>query len=126
MDGVPTMPEVLEVDPADGIRLAQQLLDDGRPFHAHEVLEALWKSTDDPHGRELWQGLAQLAVGLTHEARGNQVGAVTLIARGRDRVAAAGPDPLIDVPGVLQWADDWLAGEREHDLRLAGPVAPAP
>ena len=34
----------------------------GRPFHAHEVLEASWKAAP-PAERDLWQGLAQLAVG---------------------------------------------------------------
>ena len=41
----------------------------GRPFHAHEVLEAFWKAAP-PAERDFWQGLAQLAVGLTHARRG--------------------------------------------------------
>ena len=49
---------------------AQRLLDAGFPFQAHEVLEAAWKSAPDAE-RDLWQGLAQLAVGLTHALRGN-------------------------------------------------------
>ena len=49
---------------------AQRLLDAGLPFHAHEVLEAAWKAAP-PDERELWRGLAQLAVGLTHLQRGN-------------------------------------------------------
>src|SRR5436190_733808 len=58
---------------------------DGRPFHAHEVLEAAWKS--GPAGeRDLWQGLAQIAVGLTHARRGNARGAVALLSRGAERV----------------------------------------
>jgi uncharacterized protein len=124
--GEPTMPEHLEVDPQEGVRLAQELLDEGRPFHAHEVFEALWKSTDEPRRRELWQGLAQLAVGLTHEARGNTTGAASLVQRGRDRVAGVGSDPLVDVPGVVAWADGWLAGRRGEPPRVAGPVAPPP
>jgi hypothetical protein len=68
--------------------LADQLLRAGRPFHAHEVLEASWKS--GPAGeRDLWQGLAQIAVGLTHAHRGNARGAVTLLRRGVERVRGA-------------------------------------
>ncbi|WP_261993079.1 DUF309 domain-containing protein, partial [Streptomyces sp. adm13(2018)] len=44
-----------------------RLLDAGMPFHAHEVFEDAWKSGPASE-RDLWQGLAQLAVGLTHAA----------------------------------------------------------
>ncbi len=87
--------------PAAALATAQQLLDAGRPFHAHEVLEAAWKSSPAPE-RELWQGLAQLAVGLTHALRGNARGAVALLRRGAGRLAGyppAGPHG-IDVAGV--------------------------
>ena len=84
-------------------RLADELLRAGRPFHAHEVLEAAWKS-GPAHERDLWQGLAQVAVGLTHAHRGNARGAVALLSRGAQRVrsyqarAAPPPDPP-DPPG---------------------------
>ena len=38
------VPDGLTLPPAQALRLAQRLLDDGRPFHAHEVLEASWKA----------------------------------------------------------------------------------
>ena len=84
---------------------AQELLDAGRPFHAHEVLEDAWKSCPVDE-RQLWRGLAQLAVGLTHAARGNAKGAATLIQRGADNIApyAADPPHGIDVAGLVQWA----------------------
>jgi len=88
------MPDDLVLSGDDAIVLAQQLIDDGRPFHAHEVLEAAWKSAP-PGQRELWKGLAQIAVGLTHARRGNDRGAVTLLRRGAGAVgsyAGAGPD----------------------------------
>ncbi len=65
--------------------MARQLLSEGRPFAAHEVLEVRWKSGPDEE-RELWQGLAQLCVGLTHAARGNQVGARRLVERAAGRL----------------------------------------
>jgi len=68
--GEPMLPDDLQVTPEWALATAQQLLDDGRPFHAHEVLEAAWKAAE-PAERDLWQGLAQLAVGLTHARRGN-------------------------------------------------------
>jgi hypothetical protein len=51
------------------------------------VLEAAWKS-GPAEERDLWQGLAQIAVGLTHARRGNTRGAVALLRRGTERVRA--------------------------------------
>ena len=81
----PTWPDGVALSPQDALEAAQRLLDEGRPFHAHEVLEASWK-TAPPAERDLWQGLAQLAVGLTHALRGNAGGAVALLRRGAARV----------------------------------------
>lgn len=83
-EGVERIPEDLILEPADTLVRSQQLLDSGHPFHAHEVLEAAWKSAPDDE-RDLWQGLAQLAVGLTHVQRGNAKGAVALLRRGVER-----------------------------------------
>ncbi|GAA3791906.1 hypothetical protein GCM10022226_08690 [Sphaerisporangium flaviroseum] len=89
--------------PDDYVPGAEQALDDavrylseGRPFHAHEVLEARWK-TGPPQERELWQGLAQICVGLTHIQRGNIRGATTLLNRGADRIARFGFDETVRV-----------------------------
>lgn len=82
------MPEDLQLTPAEAVRLAQRLIDDGRPFHAHEVLEATWKSSPADQ-RALWKGLAQIAVGLTHARRGNSRGAVSLLRRGAAAVDGA-------------------------------------
>jgi len=83
------IPDDLVLPPAEALRLAQELLDAGRPFHAHEVLEASWKAGPAAE-RDLWQGLAQIAVGLTHARRGNARGAVTLLRRGAQRVSGYG------------------------------------
>src|SRR5262249_42891156 len=82
-EGIPDAPVL---PPAQALQLAQELLDSERPFHAHEVLEASWKSAPAAE-RDLWQGLAQIAVGLTHARRGNARGAAALLRRGADRVA---------------------------------------
>ncbi|WP_110241971.1 DUF309 domain-containing protein [Nocardioides gilvus] len=66
--------------PAETLALARDLLAQGRPFSAHETLEVRWKS-GPAEERELWQGLAQLCVGLTHAGRGNHVGAERLVER---------------------------------------------
>ncbi len=67
--------------PQQALDLAQSLLDEGRAFSAHEVLEAVWKSCAAGE-RDYWQGLAQLCVGVTHLQRGNVEGAITLLRRG--------------------------------------------
>jgi uncharacterized protein len=103
--GVEQIPDDLVLTPQESLAEAQRLLDGGRAFSAHEVLEAAWKAAPD-HERELWRGLAQLAVGLTHDQRGNGVGAVQLLRRAADRIAGyvAGAPHRIDVSGLTAWA----------------------
>ncbi|MBA2507794.1 MAG: DUF309 domain-containing protein [Nocardioidaceae bacterium] len=71
--------------PAETVTTACRLIAAGRPFSAHEVLEARWKDGPDAE-RDLWQGLAQLCVALTHAARGNATGASRLVERGAGRI----------------------------------------
>lgn len=93
-DAVAQVPEI-DRTPDEALTLAQSLLDAGLPFYAHDVLEAAWKAAGQvgagPTERNLWQGLAQLCVGLTHEQRGNPTGAARLLRRGAGRLAAAAP-----------------------------------
>ena len=58
-EGVLRIPDDLELPPAETLAYAQDLLDRGLAFNAHEVLEAAWKNGPDDE-RMLWQGLAQL------------------------------------------------------------------
>ena len=114
------IPDDLTLPPAQALGLAQQLLDEGRPFHAHEVLEASWKAAP-PAERDLWQGLAQIAVGLTHARRGNAHGAAALLRRGADRVAGyAGSAPHdIDAATIAQEAREMAARIETEGLAAA-------
>jgi uncharacterized protein len=113
--GVDRVPEDAVLSPDDAVRQAQRLIDDGYPFYAHEVFEGVWKATSGEH-RELWQGLAQLAVGLTHVQRGNPKGAVTLLRRGAERMDpyTAEPPHGLDVAGLVSHAR-LLAARIERD-----------
>lgn len=144
-EGVERIPDDLVLPAAESLAEAQRLLDADRPFHAHEVLEGTWKAAP-PGERDLWQGLAQLAVGLTHALRGNRAGAATLLRRGRERLApyaqpphgrppnaqpahappshapppsGTAPPHGVDVDGLLAWADAAVA-------RLGDPEAGPP
>ena len=112
-------PEGVVREPGVALDEAQRLLDAGRPFHAHEVLEDAWKSAPEAE-RQLWRGLAQLAVGLTHAARGNARGATTLLERGAGNLApyAAAPPHGIDVAGLQAWAQ---AGAADPGRQVPGP-----
>jgi predicted metal-dependent hydrolase len=85
---------------------------EGRPFSAHEVLEARWKA-GPPEERDLWHGLAQLCVGLTHAARGNTVGAGRLLERGAARLEeyerGVGATYGLDLTAVVACARDQAA-----------------
>ncbi|MEI2642222.1 MAG: DUF309 domain-containing protein [Candidatus Nanopelagicales bacterium] len=71
--GVSPLPEDIDPSPAAVVALTQQLLDEDRPFQAHEALEAAWKAAP-PEQRAAWKGMAQLAVSVTHARRGNAAG----------------------------------------------------
>ncbi|MFD6278726.1 DUF309 domain-containing protein [Streptomyces sp. NPDC060209] len=117
--GVERQPEGVVRSPDESVREAQRLLDAGMPFHAHEVFEDAWKSGPDAE-RELWRGLAQMAVGLTHAARGNAPGGARLLRRGAAAVEGfRASDPHgIGVDGLIGWARE-LAGRVDP----SGPVA---
>lgn len=102
--GVERQPEGVVRTPAESLTEAQRLLDAGMPFHAHEVLEDAWKQAPSEE-RELWRGLAQLAVGMTHAARGNASGASALLKRGADNIQPYEAEPPygIDVAGLRRW-----------------------
>lgn len=119
--GVDRVPEGIVLTPDEALREAQQLIDDGYPFYAHEVFEGVWKSTAGAH-RELWQGLAQLAVGLTHLQRGNLKGAAALLRRAAERIdpyATEAPHRL-DITGLAshaRWLADRSGAVAAEDLR---------
>ncbi len=109
--GVDPVPEVV-LPPLEAIEEARRLVRDGRPFAAHEVLEARWKAAPDAE-RDLWQGLAQVCVALTHAARGNTVGAVRLLDRAsgvleRYRVTG-GPTYGLDLTVAMDCARERVA-----------------
>ncbi|WP_328666629.1 DUF309 domain-containing protein [Streptomyces sp. NBC_00322] len=112
--GVERQPEGVVRTPGQTLADAQRLLDVGMPFHAHEVFEDAWKTGPEAE-RELWRGLAQLAVGLTHAARGNTAGGARLLLRGADRISGYRDPYAIDVAGLTAWA-------RQLAARLDGPV----
>ena len=60
----------------EGIRL----LNSGRFFEAHEVLEDIWREAPSAE-KKYWQGLVQVAVALHHHSTGNLVGAKSVMAR---------------------------------------------
>jgi uncharacterized protein len=132
---VPRIPDDLVITSAEAAALGGRLLAEGLPFHAHEVFEAAWKSAHDPE-RELWRGLAQIAVGLTHARRGNARGAVALLSRGAAQVREIEASGLevsdLISPGYVAASADELAARiglhglpsiAEQDLCL--PLRPA-
>ncbi|PXX02517.1 DUF309 domain-containing protein [Mycolicibacterium moriokaense] len=119
-EGVPRIPDDLELPPAETVAYAQDLLDRGLAFNAHEVLEAAWKNGPD-HEKTLWQALAQLAVGITHVQRGNVKGAVTVLRRASAGLAQNDkPAPhAIDVAGLVHYSDVLI-----DDLAANAAIAP--
>jgi hypothetical protein len=124
--GVALEPDPTALPPAESLAAAQELLDSGRAFRAHEVLEAIWKASND-NDRELWRGLAQLAVGVTHTQRDNARGATALLRRAATTLQpwdAAAPY-AIDVRGLRAWALAVAAAIEQTGRADAAGSAPA-
>ncbi|XCM84225.1 DUF309 domain-containing protein [Kitasatospora sp. HUAS MG31] len=118
--GVMRQPEGVLRSGPQTLAEAQRLIDAGRPFHAHEVLEDRWKSGPEEE-RGLWRALAQFAVGLTHAARGNGTGAAALLDRAADGLAGwtAAPPYGIEAAALAAWAR-----ERAAEVPEVALVAP--
>lgn len=78
-------------DPATALDRGIAEFNQGRYFQAHEIWEEGWHPAPEPE-RDFWQGLIQVAVGLTHRQRGNQHGAVKLLRRGAKRLRPYGEE----------------------------------
>jgi hypothetical protein len=119
-DAVDPVPEQA-LPPREALALARDLLARERPFFAHDVLEARWKQAPAAE-RDLWQGLAQVCVGLTHVQRGNAVGAARLLRRGAGRLDTYdGPAYDVDAAAVARAAEQRAAAVDTGgavDLRL--------
>ncbi|TYB60529.1 DUF309 domain-containing protein [Nonomuraea sp. PA05] len=87
--GMPRVPDDYAPSTEQALADGRRFLEEGLPFNAHEVFEGRWKCAPEEE-RELWQGLAQICVGLTHLQRGNGRGAVTLFSRGAAKAQSYG------------------------------------
>ncbi len=112
--GVAPLPDDIDPSPTAVVALADRLLDEGLPFQAHEALEAAWKAAPDDQ-RAAWQGMAQLAVAVTHALRGNATGAQRLRARAEENLARGGLPEVADglrerLRGLCDEAGAYLTG----------------
>jgi len=87
-----------EISDNEAWRAAMSYLDAGMPFHAHEVFELQWRNAAVAD-RAAWKALAQWGAALTHDARGNPVGAATVAKRALATLNAA-----THVPAVIEIA----------------------
>jgi uncharacterized protein len=91
----------------------------GEYFACHETLEELWLA-EESDLRYLYQGILQIGVGLFHLRRGNEAGALTLLARGSRLLLPFAPVNCgLDVGALLR------AAKRIHNCLLADGCAAA-
>ena len=75
----------------------------GEHWHAHEVLEDLWRATVEPERRRFYQGIIQLAAAFVHAERGNLRGVQRLLAKaGAKLEAVSSPYLGLDVAALLR------------------------
>ncbi|MDE0023478.1 MAG: DUF309 domain-containing protein [Spirochaetaceae bacterium] len=91
----------------------------GSHWHAHEVLEDLWRATGDPERRLFFQGVIQLAAAFVHAERGNMRGVRRLLAKAAAKLAAV-PSPYLalDLTALLE---GMAAADREAQAVAADP-----
>jgi hypothetical protein len=82
--------------PPHNFRHGIDLLNRGEFYDAHEVLEDVWRACAGAEKKFL-QGLIQLAVGMHHHSRGNDVGARSLLARAARNLREY-PDEFMGIP----------------------------
>ena len=91
----------------------------GEHWHAHEVLEDLWRATCEPERRRFYQGIIQLAAAFVHAERGNMRGVQRLLAKAAAKLdAVSSPYLGLDVAALLR---AMAAAGREARAAAADP-----
>ena len=90
-----------------------ELLNHGRYFEAHEVLEDVWRATPGQE-RQFLQGLIQVAVALHHQSTGNLEGAGSVMRRAAHNLSAySGDFGNIDVSALRTAVERWRRALRD-------------
>lgn len=132
--GVPTTEEHAPETVEQALALGIALWSEQRFFEAHECLEAVWHAAPVAD-RDLWQGVIQLAVAGVHLQRGNRAGAVAILAKAADRLAAYPAEHRgVDVAAALRACEvaraslqtlvDDAAAPTEEEARRLIPAFP--
>jgi predicted metal-dependent hydrolase len=122
-------PGALEVEPPartpeEALARGIEHFNAGRYFQAHEAWEEGWHPAPEPE-RDFWQGLTQVAVGLTHRLRGNAHGAATLLRRGARRLGGYGETHMgLPVRAISKFAAD--AADRVEKEGVEAPIEVPP
>ncbi len=83
------------------------LFNAGLFFECHELLEGLWRATSGPD-KDFYHGVVQVAAAFYHYEKHNRHGAVTLLTKGRDRLAPYPSSYLgVDVAAFRKSLEPW-------------------
>ena len=104
----PSVPDRTVVSASQAWLEALDYVEQDLPFHAHEVFEQRWRCAPQTE-RALWQALAQWGAALTHDARGNTIGARRVAERARRGLDSATIVEPIDAGVVTESLNRLLA-----------------
>jgi DUF309 family protein family protein len=89
------------------LQLGLALFNAGLFFECHELLEGLWKATSGPD-KAFYHGVVQVAAAFYHYEKHNRHGAVTLLTKGRDKLATYPSSYLgVDVAVFRRSLEPW-------------------
>ncbi len=92
---------------SSGLQRGIALFNAGLFFECHELLEGLWKATSGPD-KAFYHGIVQVAAAFYHHEKHNHHGAVTLLTKGRQKLAAYPAAYLrVDVAAFRRSLEPW-------------------
>ncbi len=106
------------IENAEAIKLGIGLFNEERYWESHEALESAWKkSTGDE--KEVLQGLILLAAALVHWQKNEEIVALSVMRRAREKLVSHRAEYFgIDLADLIEKLDRMLAANRPEFFKL--------
>jgi hypothetical protein len=111
--------EAPAIENVEAIRLGLDLFNEERYWESHEALESAWKKTTGDE-KEILQGLILWAAAWVHLQKSEDMVALSVMRRARDKLASHRVEHFgIDISALTNRLDGMLTAAKPEFLRLA-------